>query len=101
MNMFSNITLMYASLLLLSIGLIFVYILMFKKNMNKNGLIVSLAIFLVILGLFLLSCTKSITHAITINRIIYIGHVSLLFEMYVIINDFCNGEKYNFEYYCI
>ena len=87
------ITLIYALLFVCAIVLVVVYRALLKGNTNKMGYIVLMAIVIVNLGYFLLSCSKSIKMAVFANRLSYVGSVILLQGMYLIVNRFCNVKR--------
>ena len=87
------ITLIYFVILLCSIALLGVYKALLKENVNKKGYIVILSIIVTNLGYFLLSFSKTLDLALFANRLSYIGSVTLLVVMYLIVNEFCNVQE--------
>lgn len=82
----------YGLMLLISIVLLIVYCLVIKKK--EKWLIVFYAgICIVQIGYLLLSISKTVELALLFNKIAYLGHITLLMSMFLIIVSLC-GYKY-------
>ncbi|MBE6933358.1 MAG: hypothetical protein E7464_08270 [Ruminococcaceae bacterium] len=83
-----NMSVIYGITTLLSLGLLFGYCWLNKKK-DLWSLLLYIAIFVVNLGYFSLSISKSLDEAMLANRIAYLGSVLLPLCMLMIIMDAC------------
>lgn len=82
----------YGLMLLISIVLLIVYCLVIKKK-DKWLTVFFISICIVQLGYLLLSISSTVKLALVFNKIVYLGHITLLMSMFLNIVSVC-GFKY-------
>ena len=82
----------YGLMLLIAIVLLIVYCLVIQKK-EKWLIVFYVSICIVQIGYLLLSISKTVELALIFNKIAYLGHITLLISMFLIIVSVC-GFKY-------
>jgi len=80
----------YAALAFLAFVMLVSYVLVKKKELNRNSLMISISIFVVNFGYYLISVSNNLTMALWANRIAYLGDVCLLVFTMQLIASLCN-----------